>query len=262
MVQSQRTRQEHHHLAAVRARTSRRLGRRERCAPGDPQPLVQCREVRRRRAARSWSRSAGRPAAASTSRSRTTDRAFPRTRYRSFHPPSARARSPPKSAEQGTGLGLPIVQAILAKHDGQFILKSKLREGTGSHRHPAGKACCNRFRPSRTPRPSPASAAAVSISSAEHQMLADRKQHEDAAGRQHAEHGERAEILGVLADARDFCGEMRSMTSSIAVLSASMAKTVRNRMTAIISSASVKIHRQSRTSATTANRSPAGTPLP
>jgi hypothetical protein len=25
---------------------------------------------------------------------------------------------------------LPIVQAILAKHDGQFILKSKLREGT------------------------------------------------------------------------------------------------------------------------------------
>ena len=35
-----------------------------------------------------------------------------------------------KSAEQGTGLGLPIVQAILAKHDGQFHLKSKLREGT------------------------------------------------------------------------------------------------------------------------------------
>ncbi len=35
-----------------------------------------------------------------------------------------------KSAEQGTGLGLPIVQAILHKHDGQFMLKSKLREGT------------------------------------------------------------------------------------------------------------------------------------
>jgi two-component system cell cycle sensor histidine kinase PleC len=35
-----------------------------------------------------------------------------------------------KSAEQGTGLGLPIVQAILAKHDGQFLLKSKLRVGT------------------------------------------------------------------------------------------------------------------------------------
>ncbi|OHV81067.1 HAMP domain-containing sensor histidine kinase [Rhizobium sp. LCM 4573] len=35
-----------------------------------------------------------------------------------------------KSAEQGTGLGLPIVQAILAKHDGHFVLRSKLREGT------------------------------------------------------------------------------------------------------------------------------------
>lgn len=35
-----------------------------------------------------------------------------------------------KSAEQGTGLGLPIVQAILAKHDGHFLLKSKLRAGT------------------------------------------------------------------------------------------------------------------------------------
>ncbi len=35
-----------------------------------------------------------------------------------------------KSAEQGTGLGLPIVQAILAKHGGEFVFKSKLREGT------------------------------------------------------------------------------------------------------------------------------------
>ncbi|MGN6549441.1 MAG: sensor histidine kinase [Pararhizobium sp.] len=35
-----------------------------------------------------------------------------------------------KSAEQGTGLGLPIVQAVLAKHDGELVLKSKLREGT------------------------------------------------------------------------------------------------------------------------------------
>lgn len=35
-----------------------------------------------------------------------------------------------KSAEQGTGLGLPIVQAILAKHGGEFSIKSKLREGT------------------------------------------------------------------------------------------------------------------------------------
>ncbi|MDF1609511.1 HAMP domain-containing sensor histidine kinase [Hoeflea sp. YIM 152468] len=35
-----------------------------------------------------------------------------------------------KSAEQGTGLGLPIVQAILAKHGGEFVFKSRLREGT------------------------------------------------------------------------------------------------------------------------------------
>ena len=35
-----------------------------------------------------------------------------------------------KSAEQGTGLGLPIVQALMHMHDGKFDLKSALREGT------------------------------------------------------------------------------------------------------------------------------------
>jgi len=35
-----------------------------------------------------------------------------------------------KSAEQGTGLGLPIVQGLVAMHDGDFQLHSKLREGT------------------------------------------------------------------------------------------------------------------------------------
>ena len=35
-----------------------------------------------------------------------------------------------KSAEQGTGLGLPIVQGLLAMHGGEFELRSKLREGT------------------------------------------------------------------------------------------------------------------------------------
>ena len=35
-----------------------------------------------------------------------------------------------KSAEQGTGLGLPIVQALVHMHDGHFELKSRLREGT------------------------------------------------------------------------------------------------------------------------------------
>ena len=35
-----------------------------------------------------------------------------------------------KSAEQGAGLGLPIVQGLLAMHGGEFDLRSKLREGT------------------------------------------------------------------------------------------------------------------------------------
>ena len=35
-----------------------------------------------------------------------------------------------KSAEQGAGLGLPIVQALMRMHDGTFELKSKLREDT------------------------------------------------------------------------------------------------------------------------------------
>jgi len=35
-----------------------------------------------------------------------------------------------KSAEQGTGLGLPIVQGLIAMHDGEFQLHSKMREGT------------------------------------------------------------------------------------------------------------------------------------
>src|SRR5690606_16412437 len=35
-----------------------------------------------------------------------------------------------KSAEQGAGLGLPIVQALVNMHGGTFELNSKLREGT------------------------------------------------------------------------------------------------------------------------------------
>ena len=35
-----------------------------------------------------------------------------------------------KSAEQGTGLGLPIVQALVTMHRGRFELRSRLREGT------------------------------------------------------------------------------------------------------------------------------------
>jgi two-component system cell cycle sensor histidine kinase PleC len=35
-----------------------------------------------------------------------------------------------KSAEQGTGLGLPIAKSLIDLHGGTFALKSKLREGT------------------------------------------------------------------------------------------------------------------------------------
>src|SRR5208337_127131 len=35
-----------------------------------------------------------------------------------------------KSAEQGAGLGLPIVKSLIELHGGTFSLKSKLREGT------------------------------------------------------------------------------------------------------------------------------------
>jgi len=35
-----------------------------------------------------------------------------------------------KSAEQGTGLGLPIVQGLVAMHGGTFDIRSKMREGT------------------------------------------------------------------------------------------------------------------------------------
>lgn len=38
-----------------------------------------------------------------------------------------------KSAEQGTGLGLPIVQGLIDLHGGRFDLRSKLREGTEAY---------------------------------------------------------------------------------------------------------------------------------
>ena len=35
-----------------------------------------------------------------------------------------------KNAEEGTGLGLPIVNGLVELHGGEFTLKSKVREGT------------------------------------------------------------------------------------------------------------------------------------
>ena len=35
-----------------------------------------------------------------------------------------------KSAEQGAGLGLPIVKGLIELHGGTFTMRSKLREGT------------------------------------------------------------------------------------------------------------------------------------
>ena len=35
-----------------------------------------------------------------------------------------------KNAEEGSGLGLPIVKGLVELHGGSFILKSKVREGT------------------------------------------------------------------------------------------------------------------------------------
>ncbi|KXF76950.1 histidine kinase [Paramesorhizobium deserti] len=60
-----------------------------------------------------------------------------------------------KSAEQGTGLGLPIVQALMAMHGGEFRLYSKLREGTeGLAIFPASRVM--EAMPAIKPKPRPA----------------------------------------------------------------------------------------------------------
>ena len=80
-------------------------------------------------AAKFPSRSAGPAPAASISRSRTMGRAFQKTNRRGdvrLRPGFAGA----KNADEGSGLGLPIVKGLIEFHGGQFLLKSKVREGT------------------------------------------------------------------------------------------------------------------------------------
>ena len=54
---------------------------------------------------------------------------YPPMKSRSSSPRSAAARSP-QNAEEGTGLGLPIVKGLIELHGGQFRLTSKLSPGT------------------------------------------------------------------------------------------------------------------------------------
>src|ERR1700716_1082797 len=52
---------------------------------------------------------------------------FRKTRFMSSF---GRGRLPKKNAEEGSGLGLPIVKGLIELHGGTFTLKPKLREGT------------------------------------------------------------------------------------------------------------------------------------
>ena len=63
-------------------------------------------------------------------RSRTTARAFREEEIPIVLSSFGQGSIAIKSAEQGTGLGLPIVQALVHMHEGRFELRSQLREGT------------------------------------------------------------------------------------------------------------------------------------
>jgi two-component system, cell cycle sensor histidine kinase PleC len=74
--------------------------------------------------------SAGRPAAGSTSRSRTTGRASPKTSSRWCCRPSARARSPSRAPNRAPASACRSCRAWSNLHGGEFQLHSRLREGT------------------------------------------------------------------------------------------------------------------------------------
>ena len=71
-------------------------------------------------------------------RSATPVPAFRKRKSRSSCRSFGRGSLAQKNADEGTGLGLPIVKGLIDLHGGQFMLKSKVREGTaGGRRFPA-----------------------------------------------------------------------------------------------------------------------------
>ena len=106
------------------------LGGRARGAPGDAEPAHQRDQVHARRAARSWSRSAGRGAGGQYVSIRDTGPGIPPEEIPIVLSSFGRGSLAHKNAEEGTGLGLPIVKGLVELHGGQFRLTSKLRQGT------------------------------------------------------------------------------------------------------------------------------------
>ena len=71
-----------------------------------------------------------------------------------------------KTAEQGTGLGIPIVQALIHLHGGNFTLRSKRRRRHRGDRHAPREARRLRLHPRSAPRPPAELRKAVSLASA------------------------------------------------------------------------------------------------
>jgi two-component system cell cycle sensor histidine kinase PleC len=126
---SSRPAEEHPHHRGVRGKPADGLGRREIHAPGGAQPSLQRGQVhafgRGNPVKLGWTAGGGQYLSIKDNGPGIAEDEIPVV-LSAFGQGSIAI----KSAEQGTGLGLPIVQAILAMHGGEFVLKSKLREGT------------------------------------------------------------------------------------------------------------------------------------
>ena len=127
--QAARQQSRHHHPRHVRAGHAAAVGGRARGAPDLPQPPLQRHQVH----------PAGRRGLAQGRLDRGGGPVFQRPRQRPGIPESeipivldsfGQGSNAIKSAEQGAGLGLPIVKSLIELHGGTFSLKSKLREGT------------------------------------------------------------------------------------------------------------------------------------